>query len=283
MASPTTPNADLEQSLYKAKQKETRLRNRAVLAAILPVVAGGLWLLYSLSAVTTWQASARETEKREAELQRREIDSRQKVADADTKRLAAEALAQAAQDQEKAAKQHADDIQRHIVKVREEVGSLAPLLNDLSSAKVKAAKLMASEAVETQISEIRTGLGRSLGRIEQEIDKDLPESEQKARIYFYVTDDAQNAVARALVPVFQGAGFDVAPIAKNTTRRVDNTEVRYFHEPQDRAEAARIQGLIVKQTGQTDCRIFHAIDPSHASGSRKFQVWLGKPPPAAPR
>ena len=281
MAVPNTPNADLEQALFRANLKEKRLRRRATLAAIVPVLVGLLWLIYSYVEVATWQTRVEEVSDREMETQQREKDSQQRVADADARRAAVEASVQSAQDQEKEAKERAADIQQRLVKVRDEIGGLGTLLTDLNAAKAKASKLMASEAVESQLGEIRTALGRALGRVEQEIDKALPAEEQKARIYLFVPDETQNAAAKALAPILEGAGFDVAGITKNTTHRAEGIEVRYFRDPQDKADAARIQELIVKQTGQTDCRITRTSDPDHASGSRKFQVWFGKPAPAA--
>ena len=276
MAVPNTPNADLEQALFKANLKEKKLRHRATVAALAPLFVGLVWLLYSYVEVATWQTRAEEIAGHEAESQQREQDSQQRIADADAGRAAAEASIQSTQEQEKAAKARADDIQQRLVKVRDELGGLGTLLTDLNSARAKASKLMASEGVESQLSEIRTALGRSLGRIEQEIDKALPAEEQKARIYLFVSDESQNAAAKALVPVLEGAGFDVAGIAKNVTHRAENTEIRYFRDPQDKPEAARIQELVAKQTGQTDCKIARASDPDSASGSRKFQVWFGK-------
>ncbi len=276
MAVPNTPNADLEQALFKANLKEKKLRHRATLAALIPVLAGLAWLIYSYVEVATWQTRADEIQQHEEEAQQHEQDNRQRIADAEASRNAAEGKIQSAQEQEQAAKVRADDIQQRLVKVRDEIGGLGALLTDLNSARAKASKLMASEAVESQLSDIRTALGKSLGRVEQEIDKALPPEEQKARVYLFVSDEAQTAAAKALVPILEGAGFDVAGIAKNSTHRVDGTEIRYFREPQDKPDAARIQELVAKQTGQTDCKIARTTDPDNASGSRKFQVWFGK-------
>ncbi len=281
MAAQNTPNADLEQSLFKANLKEKRLRQRFMLTVLIPAAVGALWLLYSLYEVTTWQTRAREIAEREAGTQQRENEARQQVADADAKRTAAEAAAKAAQVQEKAAKVRADDMQQRLVKAREEIGGLAPLLTDVSSVKAKASKLMASEAVESELTEIRTALGRILGRIEQEFDKGLPAAEQKARVYLFVSDDAQRDAAKALVPILESAGFDAA-VAKNPGRKIDGTEIRYFREPQDKTEANRLQTLVAAQPGLSECRLNPTTDADHATGSRKFQVWFGKPA-ATPR
>lgn len=281
MAALNSPNADLEQSLFKANLKELRLRQRVVLIALVPAAVGLLWLLFSIFEVTTLQAHAREVARRESEMQQRENEAHQQVADANAKRTAAETRAETALAQEAAAKASAADAQRRLIKARGEIGSLAPLLSDISSTKAKASKLNASEAVETDLSEMRTTLGRTLGRIEQEIDKGLPETERKPRVYLFVSDDAQRDTAKALIPILQNAGFD-ATLAKNPGRRTDTTELRYFNDARDKAEAARLQTLLAAQPSLTDCRLNPTTDPDHATGSRKFQLWFGKPA-AAPR
>ena len=276
MAALNTPNADLEQSLFKANLKEKRLRQRVILIALVPAAVGALWLLYSIFEVTTWQTRAREIAEREAGAKQREDEAHRQVADADAKRTAAEAAEKAAQAQEKAAKARADDMLQRLVKARADIGGLAPLLTDVSSVKAKASKLNASEAVETELTEIRTTLGRTLGRIEQEFDKGLPPAEQKARVYLFVSDDAQRDTAKALIPILEAAGFDAA-LAKNPGKKMDTTEIRYFHESRDKAEAARIQALIAAQPGAGECKLNPTTDADHATGSRKYQVWFGKP------
>ncbi len=281
MAVPNTPNADLEQALFKANLKEKKLRRRATFAALVPIVAGLAWLVYSLLEVTGLQAHVDEIAGREAGTQQREQEAQQRVAEADAQRAAVEASVQSAQAQEKAATERAGEMRQRLVKVRDEIGGLGALLTDLNSAKAKASKLMNSEPIETQLGEIRAALGRAIGRAEQEIDKALPPEEQKPLVYLFISDESQNAAASALVPILQSAGFDVAPLAKNPGHRVDGTEIRYFHEPQDKADAARVQELVTKQTGQTDSKIIRTSDPDSAGGRRKFQVWFGKPATAA--
>ena len=283
MAVPNTPNADLEQALFKANQKEKRLRRRATFAALLPLVAGFAWLGYSFLELTTWQSRGDEIAAKETETQQREKAAQERVAAAEVKLATTEGSVQAFQQQEKAASERATDIRQRLVKVREEIGGLGALLTDLNAAKAKASKLMASEAVESQLTDIRTALSRSLARVEQEIDQGLPAEEQKARIYIFIPDESQSAAAKELVPVLEGAGFDVASISKNTTRRVEESEVRYFRDPQDKADATRIQDLFVKQTGHSDCKIIRTSDPENAAGSRKFQVWFAKPAPVGER
>lgn len=277
-----TPNADLEQSLFRANLKETRLRHRAFLAFLLPAVIGAAWLIYSLIVVTHWEAESRAVAVREAELAKREAEWKQAVADADARRTTAEGSVAGAQEKQKAAEERAEDIEQRLVKAREEIGTLAPLLSEISAIKTKASKLGSSEPVETHLTEVRAALGRTLGRIEGEIDKGLPISEQKARVQLLITDEAQRSVARSLEPLLEAAGFDVVGVTRSTIKRADtNTEVRYFREPSDRGEATRIQEIIQKQPGQGEARIARSSDPDQTTGSRKFQVWIGKPPAVA--
>lgn len=275
------PNADLEQSLFRANQKETRLRQRALLALLLPVAIGAVWLIYSSVVVTHLQSEAREVAAREAALEARETESKRQVADADARRTAAEALVKAAQDGESEAKARTAEIEQQLVKVREVIGPVGTLLSDITAAKTAASKLNASEIVETQLTGIRTRLGTALGRIEQEVDKGLPPTEQKPRVYLFITDEAQRSAAKALAPMLESAGYDVADISKSAIRRTEGTEVRYFRDPVDKPEAARILEMVAKQTGFTDAKVTKSTDPDQSLGSRRFQVWLSKPPPVA--
>ena len=277
MAVPNTPNADLEQALFKANLKEKKLRRRATMAVIVPLLAGLVWLAYSYRELSILQWQADEVVGQKAAVQQREQDANQRVADADAQLAATEASVQTFQQQEKAATDKANDMRQRLVKVRDEIGGLGALLTDLGSAKAKASKLMNSEPVETQITEVRAALSKSLARAEQEIDKALPPEEQKARIYIFMSDDAQSAMAKELAAVLEGAGFDMAGVSKNSTRRLEESEIRYFREPEDKADATRLQDLFIKQTGQSDCKIIRTSDPDNASGSRKFQIWIGKP------
>lgn len=279
MAVPNTPNADLEQALFKANLKEKRLRRRATMAVILPLLAGLAWLIYSYRELAIWQSHADEIATHETKTREREQEAAQRVSDAEAKLATTEASVRTFQQQEKAASERATEIRQRLVKVRDEIGSLGALLTDLSSAKAKASKLMNSEAVESQITEVRGALGKSLARVEQEIDKALPAEEQKARIYLFISDESQSTMAKELAAALEGAGFDVAGTSKNSTRRVEDSEIRYFRDPEDKADATRIQDLFIKQTGQSDAKIIRTSDAENASGSRKFQIWLGKPAP----
>ena len=281
MAALNSPNADLEQSLFKANLKEMKLRQRVTLVALVPVAIGVLWLVFSLYYVTQWQARVQEVEEREAKTQQRENEARQQVADAHAKRTEAETRAETSLAQEKAAKDSAADAQRRLIKARAEIGNLAPLLSEITAAKGLAAKLNNSEGLEAELTEMRKILGRTVGKTEAEIDKGLPEADRKSRVYLFVSDETQRDLAKSLLPTLAANGFD-AVLAQNPGRRAEATEIRYFNEARDKAEAAKLQGLLVVQPALADCRLNPTADPDHATGSRKFQVWLGKPA-AAPK
>ncbi|KAB2646073.1 MAG: hypothetical protein DVB27_08245 [Verrucomicrobia bacterium] len=281
MAALNSPNADLEQSLFKANLKEMKLRQRVTLVALVPVAVGVLWLVFSLYYVTQWQARVQEVEEREAKTQQRENEARQQVVDANAKRTEAETRAETSLAQEKAAKDSAADAQRRLIKARAEIGNLAPLLSEITAAKGMAAKLNNSEGLEAELTEMRKILGRTVGKTEAEIDKGLPEADRKSRVYLFVSDETQRDLAKSLLPTLAANGFD-AVLAQNPGRRAEATEIRYFNEARDKAEAAKLQGLLVVQPALADCRLNPTTDPDHATGSRKFQVWLGKPA-AAPK
>lgn len=279
MAAINSPNADLEQSIFKANLKEMKLRQRVILVALLPIAIGLLWLLFSLYEVTTWQAQADTLKQREVTLQEKEQGAQKRIEDALAKMTVAEARTVTALAEEKDAKTKAIDAQQRLVKARAEIGTLVPLLTDLSSVRAKATKLNASEAVETELSEIRSNLGRTLGRIEQEIDKSLPASEQRPRVFLFVVDDPQRETAKGLVAALEAGGFE-AIIAKNPGRRSDAHEIRFFNEARDKAEATRLQGILSGQPVSMECRLSVITDPDQANGSRKFQIWFGKSSPA---
>ena len=281
MAALNSPNADLEQSLFKANLKEMKLRQRVTLVALVPVAIGVLWLVFSLYYVTQWQARVQEVEEREAKTQQRENEARQQVVDANAKRTEAETRAETSLAQEKAAKDSAADAQRRLIKARAEIGNLVPLLSEITAAKGLAAKLNNSEGLEAELTEMRKILGRTVGKTESEIDKGLPEADRKSRVYLFVSDETQRDLAKSLLPTLAANGFD-AVLAQNPGRRAEATEIRYFNEARDKAEAAKLQGLLVVQPALADCRLNPTTDPDHATGSRKFQVWLGKPA-AAPK
>jgi hypothetical protein len=274
-----TPNADLEQSLFRANLKETRLRHRAFLAFLLPVLLGAAWLVYSLVIVTHWEAQSQAVMAREAEIVKRETEWKQAVADADARRATAEGSVAGAQEKQEAAEKRAADIEQRLVMTRREIGTLNLLLSEISAVKTKASKLGASEPVETHLTEIRTALGRAIGRVEGEIDKGLPPVEQKPRVQLLITDEGQRSIAKALEPVIEAAGFDVVGITRSTVKRGDGTEIRYFRDPVDRGEGTRLQEIIQRQPGQSEAKLARGTDSDQTTGAKKFQVWIGKPPP----
>jgi hypothetical protein len=280
MAAINSPNADLEQSIFKANLKEMKLRQRVILVALLPIAIGLLWLLFSLYQVTTWQARADALEQREVTMQEEERSAQKRIDEALEKMTVAEARSVTALAKEKDAKTRAIDAQRRLLKARAEIGTLVPLLTDLASVRAKATKLNSSEAVETELSEIRSNLGRTLGRIEQEIDKSLSTNEQRPRVFLFVVDDTQKETAKGLLAALEAGGFE-ATIAKNPGRRADTHEIRYFNEARDKAEATRLQGILSGQPVGIECRLSVVADPDQANGSRKFQIWLGKAAPAS--
>jgi hypothetical protein len=278
MAASPTPNPDLEQSIFKTTLRETRLRQRAKLIAIVPIAIGAIWLLFSIFEIAAWQAHSREVEQREAEIQKRETEARQQVVFADEQRVAAEARAKMAQEQEKIAKDRTEDIENRLVGVRDEIGVLGTLLTDISSARFKASRLGASEPVEAQLVDIRKSLAGSLAKIEEAVDKGLPPEEQKSRVYLYLADDSQKAMAKELTASLEGAGYDVAAVETNRDRKVESTEVRYFHEPGDKTEAGKIQDIVEKHTGPSSAKLDYTKDSDFATGTRKFHVWFAKTP-----
>ena len=169
-----------------------------ILAILLPAVACGVWLIFSGYEVDTWRKRSSEIEKRDVTIEQRRVEAQKQADAAAAEKAESEKHAEEAHEQEKAAKEHSDDIQQRLVKVREEIGGLGLLLADLSSARAKASKLNASEGVESDIGGIRTTLGNSLSRIQQQIDSALAGSEQKSRVYLFIADDKQRDIAKEL-------------------------------------------------------------------------------------
>jgi len=276
MAEQPTLNTDLEQALYRAALKEKKLRERVMLSVLLPALACGLWLLFSVYEVDTWRRRSGEIEKRDATIEQRQAEAERQAADAASQKGDADKHAQEAREQEKAAKDHADDVQQRLVKVREEIGGLGLLLTDLSSARLKVSRLNASEAAEAQLGGIRTTLGDSLGRIQEQIDSALSGTEQKSRVYLFIADDKQRELANDLKSQLESSGFDVAGIAKNSSRHVEATEVRYFREPQDKLEASQILSILEKEPGLAGAKAAYSSDSDYAKVGGNFQVWFGK-------
>lgn len=276
MAEQPTLNTDLEQALYRAALKEKKLRDRVILSVLLPAAVCGVWLLFSAYEVDTWRRRSSEIEKRDVTIVQHQEEAQRRADDAASQKSEADKHAQDAREQEKGAKDHSDDIEQRLVKVREEIGGLGLLLAEISSARSKAAKLNSSEAVESELGGIRTTLGNSLSRIQQQIDSALQGSEQKARVYLFITDDKQRDLANDLKSQLESGGFDVAGIARNSSRHVEATEVRYFREPQDKQEASQILAIVEKDPRMGGAKASYSPDSDYAKVGGNFQVWFGK-------
>lgn len=276
MAELPTLNTDLEQALFKAALREKQLRLRATLCLIIPIVVGGLWLLYSASEVNAWRSQIQGIREHEAMLEQRGMDAKNLIADADGQRNKAQARVQALEAQLKAAQLQAEDVQQHVIKARDETAAVGVLLNDINSARAKATKLMNSEPIETQLSEIRTSLARSLARIEQQTNAALPANELKSNVYIFYPDDRQRSVANQLKAALESSSFNVAGVAKNSARKVDSTEIRYFRQSEDKADALRLEDVLEKQFNLLGTKIIYTADSDHL-GARKYQIWLAKP------
>ncbi len=277
MAEQPTLNTDLEQALYRAALKEKKLRDRVLLSILAPAFVCGVWLIFSVYEVDTWRKRSGEIEKRDVTIVQNQQDAQRQADDAAAQKSEADKHAQEAHDQEKISRDHSDDMQQRLVKVREEIGGLGLLLADLSSARLKASRLNASEAVESELGGIRTTLGNSLSRIQVQIDSALQGSEQKARVYLFIVDDKQRDIANALKSQLESSGFDVAGIAKNSSRHVEATEVRYFREPQDKGAASQILAIVEKDPRMGGAKALYASDADYAKVGGNFQIWLGKP------
>ena len=272
-----TLNTDLEQALYRAALKEKKLRDRVLLSVLLPAAVCGIWLIFSAYEVDTWRKRSSDIEQRDVSIEQRRAEAQRAADDAASRQSEADKHAQDANEQEKAAKDHSDDIEQRLVKVREEIGGLGILLAEISSARMKASHLNASEAVESDLGGIRTTLGNSLSRIQQDIDSALQASDQKARVYLFITDDKQRDLANSLKSELESGGFDVAGIAKNSSRHIEATEVRYFREPQDKPGASAILAILAKDPRLAGAKAAYSSDSDYAKVGGNYQVWFGKP------
>ncbi len=272
-----TVNTELEQALYKASAQERKSRNRALLAIIVPVLAACFWLAYSVFEVTRWQTRSRTIEKGEAALQQRESAANAKAAEAEAQRAAAEANAKTARDEEARAKNQMAENRKGLLKMRSEIASLEVVLNDLTGARSRASLLGNSGALESQILDIRNTLGRGFASFEQHLDAALPDVERKPRVYLFVSDEEQKETAKQLKTALEAAGFDVPAIAKQSIKKLDAPEVRYFRNAKDKAEAAQVAELVRKQLGLREPRVSFIDDADNAGGGgRRYQLWLSK-------
>ena len=276
MAVQPTLNSDLEQAIYRAALKEKRLRRRSLLFILLPVLAGLLWLGFSGYEVDNWRTRSVEIQREGERITQQQEEVRNRAAAADADKKAAQARADSALQEKKAARQQADDMQQRLVKVRQEVGALGVLLTELNSARVKAAKLNASEAVESQLMDIRGALSSSLNRIQLQIDEALSVDAIKAHVYIFIGEERQRDIAVEAKAQIESTGLGTATIAKNGSRKADSTEVCYFRDPQDKDEARQIASILAKHLKLADARITFLPNSEYAGGARNFQVWFGK-------
>ncbi|GEM_PF-2191756 len=277
MAEQPTLNTDLEQALYRGTLKEKRLRDRIAISVLGPAVVCCVWLLFSGYEVDTWRKRSREIENRDATIEQNRAEAQRQADAANAGKAESEKHAQEARELEKAAKDHAEDMEQRLVKVREEIGGLGILLTDISTARTMASRLNSSEGVEAQLGGIRGTLGNSLSRIQKQIDSALAGTEQKARVYLFISDDKQRDIARDLKSQLESSGFEVSGIAKNSTRHVEATEVRYFREPQDKDGASQILAIVEKDPRLGGAKAAYSSDSDYAKVGGNFQVWFGKP------
>lgn len=279
MKESATVNTELEQALYTGSQKEQKLRHRATLSFFAPLLVGGFWLAYSGYHVTALQSRVRKLESQVAAHDQEVAGLKAQAAKADASRSGTEKQAAALQQAETGAKQQIVELKQTLVNLRGELGSLELNISDLATLRAKVASLNNSEPVESQITSIRNNLSKGFAGIEKQIDQALPDMERKATVYVFITDEDQRETARQLKTQLESSGFEVGAITKNTTRKLDATEVRYFRNPKDKTEAQQIEGIVEKQLGKADARVSYTEDAASSAAGRKYQVWLKKSGP----
>jgi DNA repair exonuclease SbcCD ATPase subunit len=279
MAEPSSANTELEQSLYKAVAKAKDSRQRATLAVLVPVLLGLAWLGYSVYEVRKWHSRAATIEQREAAFQQREAQAQARATDAESQRAAAEAQSKAAKDEESRVKTQIAETQKTLLELRASVDNLGTVVNDLTALRSRASLLSNSGALESQIVDVRGVLGRGLAGIEQQIDRALPGVERKPRVHIFIPDEEQRETAKRLKAALEEGGFDVPTIAKQIQRKIDTTEIRFFRNPKDKAEATQLADIVRKQPGIRDVRVSSVDDADNAGAGRKYQLWLGKAAP----
>lgn len=268
-------NTELEQALYTASQREQTMRSRSTLAILVPLLIGGIWLAYSGYQVSALQARTRQLEQRAAE--QNERDAAVRAAAAQTEANLANARSQSAsfESAEKSARDKVAGLQAALVKLRSEVDALETVIGELNSLRSKVSLMNNSYAAEVQIAGIRSDLTKGFANIGKQIDAALPDVDRKPWVHLVMTDDALKDAARQLKTELEASGFEVGAVTKNTTRRLESTDVRFRHS-KDKSEALRIQEILEKKLGVTDTKVTFSEDSS-GSGAGKFQVWLKKP------
>lgn len=281
MKESTIVNTELEQALYSGTQREQSLRTRATLSLLAPLVLGGLWLCYSGYEVHALQARARTLENQAAAREQHDSETKAQLDAAQAARAEAEQRATSANQTQKAAEKQVGALKATLQNLRGELDNMELAVTDLAALRAKVAGLNNSEPIETQLATTRGNLARGFASIEKQITDALPEAERKPKVYIFVTDDSQREAAKQLKGDLESNGFEVGAIVKNSTRKLDSTEIRFFRNPKDKNEAMQLQGIMEKDFGNTEARVSYVDDAGNAAGGRKFQIWLKKQPAAA--
>jgi hypothetical protein len=281
MKETTIVNTELEQALYSGTQREQALRTRATLSLLAPLVLGGLWLCYSGYEVHALQARQRTLEAKAAQREQQDEQAKADLAAAEAARTAAEKRAALANETQKAAEKEVAALKATLQNLRGDLDNMELAVTDLAGLRAKVAGLNNSEPIETQLTATRGNLARGFASIEKQINDALPEAGRKPKVYLFISEDSQRDAAKQLKGDLEESGFEVGAIVKNTTRKLDTTEIRFFRNPKDKNEAAQLQAIVEKDFGKTDARTMYVDDAGNAAGGRKFQIWLKKQPAAA--
>src|SRR5438067_5039208 len=276
MKESATANTELEQALYTSSQREQQARSRAALSFLAPLLVGAFWLVYSGYEVTALKSRVRKLEDQAAAQEQTEAGLKAQAAQADASRSATEKNAASIKKAETSAREQISALKQTLVSLRGELDNMELAVGELTAVRSKLAALNNSEPVEAQITGVRNSLNRGFASIEKQLDQALPDVERKPVAHIFITDDDQRATAEQLKAQLENSGFEVAGVTKNTTRKLDATEVRYFRNPRDKTEAQKIETILEKQLGKTDARVSYTDDAASAAGGRKFQVWLKK-------
>ena len=281
MKESTIVNTELEQALYTGTQREQALRTRATLSLLAPLVLGGLWLFYSGYQVHALQVRERKLEDQAAAREQRDSETKAQLAAAEAARAAAEKRADSANETQKAAEKQIGALKATLQNLRGDLDNMELVVTDLAGLRAKVAGLNNSEPIETQLTTTRSNLARGFASIEKQINDALPEADRKPKVYLFISEDSQREEAKRLKAGLESSGFEVGAIVKNSTRKLDTTEIRFFRNPKDKGEAQQLQGIVEKDFGKTDARVSYVDDAGNAAGGRKYQIWLKKQPPAA--
>ena len=126
------------------------------------------------------------------------------------------------------------------------------------------------DALQTQIAQLgqrggQTAVAQEATAIAKEAEKTiaerkaLVEDRTKARLFFFVMDEAQKSRIWALAPQLEQKGLYVTNVLLNKGRREDTTVVRYFRYPDVKAEAEKIESAL-KALGLERSRVSYVND-----------------------